>query len=219
MASRIMHYTIADLLTKDIDIKDYNRFVFGSLAPDMSCHDDGSYDMAHFGRTDESKGIKGIDWIKFYNKYKDKIYNDDFFLGYYVHLIVDAYWLKHIQNKFVRRYSKDKKSILYTKGYGDMYTYNRILINKYNLVNNLEVVKNIEIDEINESNISQYIKELKKDFESKEGENIRFEVYPYEDIMLFIKNVCQKCIAEINAIKENDLIGNPEEFFVESILW
>lgn len=215
MASRIMHYAVADLLTNYIEIKDYNRFVFGALAPDMSWHDDGSYDIAHLGRIDESKGIKGIDWIKFYNKYKDKIYNDDFFLGYYVHLIVDAYWLKHIQNKFVRRYSKEEKAVLYIKGYRDMYNYNRILINKYNLMNNLEVVKNIEIDEINESNISQYINELKKDFESKESENIRFQVYPYEDIMLFIKNVCKKCITEIYAIKENGVIGNPEEYFVE----
>lgn len=95
MASRMMHYAIADLLVKAIDNKDYNRFLFGALAPDMSSHDDGSYDKAHFCRSDEIKGIKGIDWIKFYNKYKNKIYNDDFFLGYYVHLIVVAYWLKN----------------------------------------------------------------------------------------------------------------------------
>ena len=215
MASRIMHYAIADLLTKEIDIKDYNRFVFGALAPDMSCHDDGSYDIAHVGRIDELKGVKGIDWIKFYNKYRDKICDDDFSLGYYVHLIVDAYWLKHIQNKFVRRYSKEEKSVLYTKGYRDMHNYNRILINKYNLMNNLDIVKNVEIDEIDETNVNQYMREFEKDFESKESENIKFEVYPYDDIMLFIQGVYEKCICEIKTIKENSLIGNPEEFFVE----
>ncbi len=210
-----MHYAIANILTKKIDIKDFNRFVFGALAPDMSRHEDGSYDIAHGGRINELKGIKGIDWIKFYNKYKDKILNDDFFIGYYIHLFVDAYWLKHIQNKFVRKYSKEEKSVLYTKGYRDMYYYNRILIDKYNLINNIEVVRDIKIEEINESNIEQYMVEFEKDFESECNDDIKFEVYPYDDTMLFIQNVCENCILQINAIRENRPIGNPEEFFVE----
>jgi len=215
IASRIMHYAIADILTKEIVINDYNRFVFGALAPDMSRHDDGSYDIAHAGRIDELKGIKGIDWINFYNKYKDKILKDDFFLGYYVHLIIDAYWLKHIQNKFVRKYPKEQKSVLYTKGYRDMYNYNRILIDKYKLVNNMEAISNIEIEEVNAIDTEGYMREFEKDFENESDGNIKFEVYPYDETMLFIQNVCGYCIREINAIRENIPMGNPEEFFVE----
>jgi hypothetical protein len=215
MASRIMHYAIADILAKKIYIKDYNRFVFGALAPDMSRHDDGSYTIAHAGGINVSKCLKGIDWIKFYNKYQDKILDDDFFLGCFVHLIVDAYWLKHIQNKFIRKYSKEEKSILYTKGYRDMYNYNRILIDKYNLVNKIEIVRDIKIDEIDETNIEQYMGEFEKDFKSEENANVKFEIYPYDEIMLFIQNVCEKCICEVNSIRENLQMGNPEELFVE----
>lgn len=215
MASRIMHYAIADILTKKINIKDYNRFIFGALAPDMSRHDDGSYDIAHIGKTNEAEGVKGIDWISFYHKYEDKILNDDFFIGYYVHLIVDAYWLKHIQNEFIRKYTKEEKSVLYTKGYRDMYNYNKLLIDKYNLVNKVEIIENIQIDEIDKNNVHQYMRDFRKDFQSEKIDNIKFEVYPYEDIMSFIQNACEKCIREITAIIENKPLGKSEELFVK----
>ena len=215
MASRIMHYAIANILTKKIDIKDYNLFVFGALAPDMSRHDDGSYDIAHVGRINELKGIKGIDWIKFYKKYKDKILNDDFFLGYYVHLIVDAYWLKHIQNKFIRNRPEEEKAVLRVKGYREMYFYNRLLIEKYGLINNLKVIRNEEIEEINEVYIEPFVRKFEKDFLYSGRENIHFQVYPYEEIMMFIQNACEKCIREIKAARQNYGMGNPEEFYVE----
>lgn len=215
MASRIMHYAIAHKLTKKVEIKDYNRFAFGALAPDISNHDNGSYDIAHFGRKIESKGIKGIDWIKFYNKYRNEILADDFFLGYYIHLIVDAYWFKHLQDKFIRKYPKDVKSILYTKGYNDMYKYNSILIEKYSLVYNIESISDLKIDEIDVTNANQYLMDFKKDFQCKKDFNMNFEVYPYDDIMLFIENVYELCVSEINALKENQPIMNPEDLFVE----
>lgn len=215
MASRIMHYAIAHRLTKMFEIKDYNRFVFGSLAPDISSHDDGSYDIAHFWRKIESEGIKGIDWIKFYNKYRNEILDDDFLLGYYIHLIVDAYWFKNIQDKFIRKYPKDVKSILYTKGYGDMYKYNSILIEKYSLIYNIKSISGIKIDEINESNIDQYLINFKEDFQCEKDFNMKFEVYPYDDIMLFIENVYELCANEIHALKENQPQMNPEELFVK----
>lgn len=215
MASRIMHYAVAHRLTKSVEIKDYNRFVFGALAPDLSSHNDGSYDVAHFWRKIESKGIKGIDWIKFYNKYRNEILDDDFLLGYYIHLIVDAYWFKHIQDKFIRKYPKDVKSILYTKGYSDMYKYNNILIEKYSLVYNIDSISNLKIDEINETNANQYLMDFKKDFQCEKLFNPEFEVYPYDDIMLFIENVYELCVSEINALKENQPLLNPEDLFVE----
>lgn len=215
MASRIMHYAVAHRLTERIEIKEYNRFVLGALAPDISSHDDGSYDVAHFGRKIESKGLKGIDWIKFYNKYRNEILDDDFLLGYYIHLIVDAYWFNTIQNKFIRKYPKDVKSILYTKGYRDMYKYNSILIEKYSLVYNIESISDIKIDEIDKSNVNQFLMDFKEDFQCEKDFNFKFELYPYDDIMLFLENVYQLCASEINALKENQLQMNPEDLFVE----
>jgi hypothetical protein len=96
-----------------------------------------------------------------------------------------------------------------------MYNYNRLLIDKYNLANNIKVVTDIKADEINEIYIEPFMMELEKDFECSRNENIKFEVYPYDDIMLFIQNAYKKCIYELNAIRGNHTIGNPEELYVE----
>lgn len=210
-----MHFAIADLVAKEIETKDYNRFIFGALAPDMSSHDDGSYSIAHFGEINEQKGIKGINWIRFYNKYQDKIFMDDFLLGYFVHLIVDAYWLKHIQNRFIRKYPVEVKSILRAKGYRDMYNYNRLLIDKYRLVNTVQVVQNINVNEINEINIEPFLRELEKDFICEKKLDTKFEVYPSDDIMIFIQKAYETCICKVNAIRANLTIGSSEEFYVE----
>lgn len=215
MASRIMHYVIADLLSKKIDIKDYNRFVFGALLPDMSSHEDGSYVIAHMGGSNEAKGIKGIDWSKFYNKYQSNMLEDDLYLGYYVHLIVDAYWLKHIQNKFVRKHSKEVKHVLRKKGYREMQSYNSLLVDKFNLVNKIEVIRNMRIDEINEAYIDLFMRAFGEDFVDEKNGDVLFEVYPYEDVMLFIQNACEKCICEINAARSKHGMGNSEDYYVE----
>jgi hypothetical protein len=60
------------------------------------------------------------------------------------------------------------------------------LIDKYILLNNIKVVTDIKIDEINESYIEPFMMELEKDFECTKNKNIKFEVYPYDDVMLFI---------------------------------
>lgn len=210
-----MHYVIADILTKRIEIKDYNRFIFGALMPDMSSHDDGSYDIAHFGRVNSLKGIKGIDWRMFFIKYQDRILEDDFYLGYYVHLIVDAYWLKHIQNKLIRKYPKEQKAILYKKGYKDMYLYNKILIDKYNLVDNIEIIRDIKLDEINDMYIEPYFEGLRADFASEANSKVKFEIYSNDVITLFIQMVSDYCIYKIKAIREMCFIGDPEELFVK----
>jgi len=215
MASRIMHYLIGGILTKKIEIKDYDRFIFGTLMPDMSSHDDGSYNISHIGGINESKRLKGIDWIRFYVKYQNKILSDDLYLGYYVHLIVDAYWLKHIQNKFIRNRPEEEKAVLRVKGYREMYFYNRLLIEKYGLINNLKVIRNEEIEEINEVYIEPFVRKFEKDFLYSGRENMDFEVYHYEEIMMFIQNACEKCIREIKAARQNYGMGNPEEFYVE----
>jgi hypothetical protein len=96
-----------------------------------------------------------------------------------------------------------------------MYNYNSLLIDKYSLVNNIKVVTDIKIDEINKSYIEPFMMELEKHFECSRNENIKFEVYPYDDIMLFIQSACKKCIYELNAIRGKHTIGNPEELYVE----
>lgn len=49
MASRMLHYVIATEIAGRLSIDDMDRFIIGSLLPDASLHEDGSYAIAHFG--------------------------------------------------------------------------------------------------------------------------------------------------------------------------
>lgn len=48
MASRLLHYLIASELAERQEIKDKNRFCIGALLPDLSGHEDGSYNTGAF---------------------------------------------------------------------------------------------------------------------------------------------------------------------------
>lgn len=60
MASRLLHYLIASELAERQEIKDKNRFCIGALLPDLSGHEDGSYNTAHFWVELEKENKKGL---------------------------------------------------------------------------------------------------------------------------------------------------------------
>lgn len=129
MASRIMHYIIGDKVADNIKVKDYNRFMFGNLSPDMSSHEDGSYSIFHIGG--ESTNLKGIDFHKFYTENITDIQRDDFLLGYFSHLLSDAIWLKTVKQQQIRKYDKIEKERRQKLGYKEMWLYNSVLLDIY----------------------------------------------------------------------------------------
>jgi hypothetical protein len=209
-----MHYLISKLVTQQIEIKNYNRFIFGSLSPDISSHSDGSYGIAHFSGFNKEMNIKGIDWLSFCNKYEQQILSDDLVLGYLVHLISDAYWLKNIQNKFVRKFPEIKNSLI-LKGYEDMLIYNGILTEKFKLYNDIIPESNITVSEIVKLQIEPYFTAFNNDFLYDYKGCAAFKIYPYDDVMLFIKNAVLLSVKEINAIRYNTARSNPENYYVE----
>ena len=80
---------VASELNKKIKVKDYNEFLLGSIAPDISKIIGWSRDLSHFIDKNVSN-YPNID--KFLNKYS---LDNDFLLGYFVHLYTDYLWLKY----------------------------------------------------------------------------------------------------------------------------
>lgn len=65
MASRMIHYAIAKLITDKIKLNNRNEFLVGSLAPDMATYDadshaKGIYKRAHFQEEFKEPGVKGF---------------------------------------------------------------------------------------------------------------------------------------------------------------
>lgn len=137
MASSMIHIAVANELNKNLK-RDSQRLLVGSIAPDISKLVGENKVRSHF-LDDENNDIPNID--KFLIKYRNHL-NDDFVLGYYIHLLTDYLWVKY----FMTEISDDnyitkldgtkiklsgKMLLLYI--YNDYTNLNIKLIDKYNL--------------------------------------------------------------------------------------
>jgi len=145
MASAIIHIAVANEINKRIN-KDEQKFLIGSIAPDIAKQIGMTKVLSHFQDSDDS--IPNLD--KFLAKYKDKL-NDPFILGYYVHLYTDYLWFKYFVPEI---YDDDSSMIKKINGevikcngdmkkqyiYNDYTNLNRKVIDEYNL--NLKIFYN-----------------------------------------------------------------------------
>jgi len=92
MASSMIHIAVASELNKKLN-RDKSKLLIGTIAPDISKLIGESKRITHFVNDQtESDSIPDLDL--FLKKYKNKI-NDDFVLGYYIHLFTDYLWFKY----------------------------------------------------------------------------------------------------------------------------
>jgi len=89
MASAIIHMAVAKAVGDIID-KNSNDYFLGSIAPDISKIVGKDRAISHF----EEDGMETPNIEKFIKKYQ-KYIEQDFELGYLIHLYTDEYWIKH----------------------------------------------------------------------------------------------------------------------------
>ena len=97
MASAVIHLCVANEINKAIK-KDKNKILIGSIAPDISKQIGETKTKSHFlnGKND----IPNID--EFLKKYKNYL-NDDFVLGYYIHLYTDYLWFNYFTPEIMHK--------------------------------------------------------------------------------------------------------------------
>lgn len=157
MASTIIHMCVANEVNKKIKVKNYNEFLLGAIAPDLSKLIGYKRDESHF----IDHNISSFPCIeKFLKKYGDKL-DSDFLLGYFVHLYTDYLWYKYFMKDIYNKNlisSKDGTKLKYDKQtfrkfvYNDYTNLNVKLIDAYNLdlslFYNPLVLPNLFMDEI-----------------------------------------------------------------------
>lgn len=94
MASSMIHIAVANEINKVIN-KDRKRLLIGSIAPDIGKHVGITKVISHL--QDNNDGIPNLE--RFLTKYKNYL-NDDFVLGYYIHLYTDYLWFKYFVPDF-----------------------------------------------------------------------------------------------------------------------
>lgn len=215
MASAIIHYTVSCLLLKNIEITDQNRFLLGAtLGPDASSHIDGTYDIAHFGCKTADGSKKGIHWKHFAEKYDKNLLEDDFFLGYFCHLIQDAIWLHDVADKYVRCYQKEEKETAIQRGYRDYERLNYLLIREFRL-------QRIEFDkaqpplsEISTETLLTAVNSFEQWFDSSYCSKDDLDIYKWNRILEYIGKCISFCASEISSLRNKKRGVEPEELFV-----
>lgn len=147
MAQRTIHMLFATLLAEKVELKDKNRFLIGNILPD-SYIEPSNRKKAHFMKYEEADNSIFFDFHDFLEQFKDKIKEDDLYLGFYAHLVEDAFY------RYFLYYEKDLMSKIPAYQldilHSDYALLNGYIAEKYNMPIELESPKDFEKEELNE---------------------------------------------------------------------
>lgn len=215
MASRLLHYLIASELAERQEIKDKNRFCIGALLPDLSGHEDGSYNTAHFWVQLEKENKKGINWLLFRERYAEQMEKDSLYLGYYCHLIMDSIWFCSIVDKYIRNYPLEIKKARYDAGYRDYQRLNYLLGKKHNLCYSIYIISVDGINEVKGALLENFLGALKDDIQcASEAKEDELEIYKLDLMEEYINKSVAMCESEIAAFFQGEEKEQPENYYV-----
>ena len=137
MASTMIHIVVASEINKKLK-RDEKKLFIGTIAPDISKLIGENKVKSHFLG---SSNTNNPDLYKFLSKYKENL-DDDFVLGYYIHLFTDFLWFKYFvtdfwDDEFIIKLDGSKincnKEEFINYLYNDYTNLNIKLIDEYNL--------------------------------------------------------------------------------------
>ncbi|MBQ6863043.1 MAG: hypothetical protein IJO14_02270 [Clostridia bacterium] len=210
MASRIMHFAIANELQKQVNIKDPQRFCLGILLPDAYVHSIQAATDSHLKYTvaDGQKKTYRLQWFR--ETYAQQLQNDDLYLGYYLHLIQDMVFRRFVYDMHnwdpypqgnIERLHNDYKLL------------NDYLVKQYTLCNTLRVPDDVHKEalfSIYPFDLPQLQTDFAADFEPYcEGE-IFFFTHKMADE--YIAMATQHCIAEMQALQAGGFTFDEEQW-------
>ncbi len=201
MASSVIHMAVANEVNKVLK-KDNSKILIGSIAPDISKQIGQDRNISHFIFED---GL--IDLDKFLDKYKKNL-DDDFVLGYYIHLLTDYFWFKYFIPE-ITNYSiiktLDGKVLNLSKEeiceyiYNDYTNINIRVINEYKMdlkifFNELPEIKSI-IEEIPMDKLNLIVDKAGNIImNSTNGKNYTFDIKNIKQFISFTKDlIINKC--------------------------
>lgn len=214
MPSRMIHYLVAEQVAKKVPIRDRNRFKIGSLCPDMSARQDNSKSRTHYA--DVAGDVKGMNWRHFVNAYKEKMKEDDLYLGVLCHLITDGVWFHEVMEVQIRSKvkSKEERQEMYNFGYSDFHRLNYILKEEFDLRYELEEDREIELEGVHPELYDDVIGGLCKDFyEEPPADKEELKVYPYDMAIACIEKCITECTDAIRAFREGSAMAEPERYY------
>lgn len=208
MASSVIHICVANEINKTIK-RDSRKLLIGTIAPDISKLLGEAKFYSHF-LNNPNNNIPDLN--KFLDKYGDYL-DDDFVLGYYIHLYTDYLWFKYfipkvIDGDYIREL--DGTFVKYTEKSFTYYVYNDYsnmniqLINRYNFpmkifYEDVPFIPNI-ISEIPMNRLDLIVN--KTGILIKEAKNGKKYLFEIDDIVTFIEDSKEIILKELDNIYE-----------------
>ena len=208
MASAIIHLAIANEINRRIK-HDKDKILIGSIAPDIAKKIGREKITSHF-LNEIGNNVPNMD--KFLAKYKEYL-NDDFVLGYFIHLYTDYLWFKYFLPEV---FDEDKEYITKLDGtrvkctdnmfcqyiYNDYTNLNTELIHAYKLdlgvfYRKLPEIENI-IQEIPMDKLQIIVDDTKDIIENAHTK--KEFIFKLENIKRFIKTSIELILAELNEL-------------------
>lgn len=137
MASSVIHMAVANEVNKVLK-RNNDELLIGCIAPDISKHLGETKKMSHF-EDDDGTSIPNME--RFLDKYQSHLDND-FVMGYYIHLYTDYFWFKEFipsvfDNDFITKLDGTKVkcngNMLSLYIYNDYSNLNTRLLDEYDM--------------------------------------------------------------------------------------
>ena len=198
MASSIIHLAITSELEKICEFNDLERLRLGTIFPDSGCGGCNS----HLKISVCGNHKKTYDLEYFRDRYGNEMLQDDFYLGYYLHLIQDI-----VYRKFVYKDHHWNPMIPgnVEKLHRDYEICNQYVIEKYSLAKDMihEINLNEEpINEIGSFDRNRLLSDFSKYFIPVNYDDTFFFTKEMADE--FIQQAVDICISEINAVRNGE---------------
>ncbi len=212
MASSIIHIAVASEVNKTIN-RDENKLFIGAISPDLAKLVGDKKEKSHF----IVKQFSDIPDISLFLKKYKRYLNDDFVLGYYIHLYTDYLWFKYFISEIysynlIRKLDgsivrcTERQMLNYI--YNDYTNLNINLLDEYDLnlkifYNDLPKFKNI-IDEIPMDKLNLLIDKTSVIIEnSKQRKEYVFDINNIKQFIETSTKLIVSKIEELGVLKSN----------------
>ena len=207
MAQRTIHYLFGELFSKQVELKDKQRFLLGNVLPDAYANG-SDRDKTHYTIKTDTQVY--FDFSKFRDEYAELICSDDLYLGYYMHLVEDAFYRQFLySDRVIRPSGPEEVSMLHN----DYHILNSHIVNKYQLQNTLTDPVNLENESINdimEFRVNEFLKDMSGDFMDQTIGSTRFLTEALLDE--FIEEYVSLGLQELQRVRSGSTLLRPIDF-------
>lgn len=207
MAQRTIHYLFGEIFSQQFEIKDKTRFLLGNVLPDAYANGSDRDKTHYIVKTDTQVYF---DFSKFRDEYAELIRSDDLYLGYYMHLIEDAFYRQFLySDRVIRPSGPEEVSMLHN----DYHILNSHIVNKYQLQNTLTDPVNLEnesINDITEFRVNGFLEDMSGDFMDQTTGTTQF----LTEVLLdeFIEGYVSLGLKELWSVRSGNSVLQPIDF-------